>query len=181
MRLGVLFILTIGFLGPARLWSQTLEVGLDWSMGAVVSASDATNGATDGAPSLALAFDFQGIAAEVFYKKYELTHGSEDSPDENTLQFQQSIIGLGARLTHNPFFISRFGLQHVDTETSTSDGQDFNLGINEKKIGFYAGTGLQIPLAAGLRFQTIGQIETSSQDLTVLTLLLGLRYPLTEL
>lgn len=177
------FILTLATLGSTPIWAQGLEVGIDWNMGAIVSSNDYTNGATDGTPSLSLAFDFEGLAAEIFYKNYKLDHVYDNSLGRNELEFDQKIFGLGVRLTHGRFLLSRLGLHYVDTQTKAvnSNGEELKFDFDEPTVGFYGGGGIQIPLTETLHFQTVGQLETSKRDLSVLTLLFGFRYQFTQL
>ena len=168
---------------PSSSYAQGLELGLDWNMTAIVSSNDYTNGATEGAPSLTLAFDFGNLAAEVFYKSYKLNNTLENSLGRNELEFEQNVFGLGLRLTHSRFFLTRFGIQYVqlDTNSWNSNGRDLVFSFDEVSIGFYGGGGLQFPLSENFHFQTVGQMEVSQKDHTILALLFGFRYQFLEL
>lgn len=183
MKAAILIFTALTVLFPTPSLGQGLELGLNWSMGAVVSANDYTNGATDGTPSLNLAFSFNDLAVEIFYKNYQLSHTYENSLGKNDLEFDQKIFGMGIRFTHAEFFLTRFGLQYVDTQTKAinDNGKKLDFDFDEPTIGLYGGGGIQIPLTKKLSFQTIGQLETSQSDLTVLGLLFGFRYQMTKL
>jgi|GEM_PF-3774418 hypothetical protein len=183
MRIAISLIVSWIILNPSTSYAQGLELGLDWNMAAIVSANEYTNGATEGAPSLSFSFNFENLAAEIFYKKYKLANTLENSLGRNELEFEQNIFGLGLRLTYSRYFLTRFGLQYVDLETKSfnSNGRDLNFNFDEESVGLYGGGGLQFPITETFHFQTVGQMEVSQRDLTVLSFFFGFRYQFMEL
>lgn len=173
------FFFGLALIFSQKSFAQNLYASLDWSMAAVVSNNDYTNGSTDGTPAFTFGANFDPIAVELTYKKY----GLNNSHNNYELEFQQTIIGLGARFNHGPFLFSRFGLHYLDIESLTEHPQQrpLNFPFDGTAIGFYLGGGLQIPFTESFAFQTAMQLETSKRDLTILGALVGFKYSFMEL
>jgi hypothetical protein len=169
-------VLTLFF--TQKSWAQTLYTSLDWHMVAVVSNNDYTNGASDGAPGVTLGADFGGIAIEGFYKKYKLEETIENSNGETEVKFKDNIFGIGARLTHNIFFMSRFGILIRETSASAVNSRDkiVKFDVDGTHVGFYFGGGIQLPISDDFFFQTSLNLETGATDLTSFGFFVGVRY-----
>lgn len=165
-------------LSPIKSQAQSLYAAIDWHMVAVVSSNDYTNGISDGAPGLTIGADFGGIAVEGFYKRYKLAGTYENADGLTEMEFKDNIFGIGAKLTHNIFFLSRFGFLFHDVESNTvnSLGKIVNFGNDGTHVGFYFGGGVQLPISSDFFFHTTLNLETGPTDLTTLGLFVGLRY-----
>lgn len=174
----LLFLTIFNFLFLPQVYAQSLFAALDWNMAAVVSSSDYTNGASDGAPSLTLGADFGFAAVEAFYKRYKLEQKVENSIGETDVLFEDNIFGIGARFTHNIFFLSRFGIlvHQIETGAVNDRGSTVRFPYDGSHVGFYFGGGVQIPIGADFFFQSSINLETSTSDLTTIGMFLGFRY-----
>lgn len=165
------------FLVP-KTYGQSLFAALDWNMVAVVSSNDYTNGASEGAPGFTFGADFGFAAVEAFYKRYKLEQTVENSIGETDVLFEDNIFGIGARLTHNLFFLSRFGIlvHEIKTSAINSEGKSVKFPYDGNHVGFYFGGGVQIPISGDFFFQSAINLETSTTDLTNIGMFLGIRY-----
>lgn len=166
-----------------RTWAQSLYAAADWHMVAVVSSNDYTNGASDGAPGITLGADFGGVAIEGFFKRYKLEETIENASGKTEVQFKDNIFGIGARFTHNIYFISRFGLliHNVEASAENSKGKIVKFDVDGSHVGLYFGGGIQLPISNDFFFQTTLNLETGASDLTTFGLFAGLRYHFTGL